>query len=151
MEDITSNVLPIGLRSGQSRHILVVEDDDCSAFFLQTWLKKRGYRTLRACNGKRAIEMLSCEHFDAVLMDVQMPVMNGNEATRRIREGEAGEANRDIIIIGVSANCFPSSIAKSMNEGMTAFLPKPVNIAKLDNMLTETCTEVEHVEVALAS
>ena len=83
----------------------------------------------RAENGQIAVEMFSASaagYYDAVLMDLRMPVMDGLEATRRIRALDRADA-RQVPIIALSANAFESDIRKSLEAGMNAHLAKPAD------------------------
>ena len=101
--------------------ILVAEDND-SNYILMTYILKRRYEIKRACNGKEAVEEVDKGGIDLVLMDLKMPVMDGLEATRTIRE-----KHTDLPIIALTANAFDSDRKLAMEAGCNAFLPKPVS------------------------
>lgn len=99
--------------------ILVAEDNEGNYFLMQSILK--GFDVHHANNGKEAVEMSAAEHFDIILMDIKMPVMDGLEATRLIRERD-----KDIPIIAITANAFPSDEESALAAGCNTFIPKPV-------------------------
>jgi CheY-like chemotaxis protein len=101
--------------------ILVAEDND-SNFILMTYILKRSYEYKRAKNGQEAVEEVENGGIDAVLMDLKMPVMDGLEATRRIKEKYP-----DLPVIALTANAFDSDRKLAMEAGCNAFLPKPVS------------------------
>ena len=99
----------------------------------------QGIRCVRAINGKECLEIFrdSVEHeYDAILMDMQMPVMNGLEAARAIRKLNHPEA-RSIPIIALTANAYQEDIRECLDAGMNTHLSKPLDIEKLVRMLAE--------------
>jgi len=99
----------------------LVEDDDLNIFLIQKLSVFWGMKIDIAKNGKKAIEILKTKTFDLILMDVQMPLMDGLKATKYIRE------NLKILtpIIGLTANAVKSDQQKCLNAGMTAYITKP--------------------------
>ena len=83
-------------------------------------------------NGALALEALRAGDFDLVLMDVQMPVMDGVTATHAIRSGEAGEAARELPVVALTAYAMESDIANFLNAGMDDYLSKPVSLESLE-------------------
>ena len=105
------------------KRVLIVEDNDMNAEIAAMILEQFDILSERAENGKLGVDLLRASppgHFDGVLMDIQMPVMNGYEATRAIRGFD-----RQIPIIAVSANSYPEDVQESLNSGMNAHLAKP--------------------------
>ena len=87
-----------------------------------------GYlRTASSLVSSAALEALQKEAYDLILIDVQLPKMDGNEATRQIRAGNAGEKNRDIPILAVTAHTQAEDRQSCLAAGMNAYIPKPVN------------------------
>jgi CheY-like chemotaxis protein len=84
-----------------------------------------------AVDGQGAIEVLQAARFDVVLMDWQMPDMDGLEVTRRLRAGAAGSHPQSVPIIALTANAFAEDRAACLQAGMNDFLTKPVQIDKL--------------------
>lgn len=107
--------------------ILVVEDNVTNQIVAKSILGKIGYRAEVVGNGFEAIHALSGQHFDIVLMDCQMPDMDGYEATQRIRKGEAGIANSKITILAMTAHALESDRTKCLECGMDDFITKPVD------------------------
>ncbi len=113
---------------------LIVEDNRVNAVVLTSFLKKLGLKSDVAVDGKLGVEAFSSGNYNLIFMDVQMPVMNGLEATRVIRAAEAHK-NRRIPIIGVTAN---AKKQECIDAGMDAFIQKPVTKV----MVLETILEV---------
>ncbi|TXC67242.1 response regulator [Piscinibacter aquaticus] len=88
------------------RHVLVVEDDRVNQEIVCAMLRNAGYRTTTADDGAQALALLSCNDYDLVLMDWQMPDMDGLEVTRRLRIGAAGPRGRVVPIVALTANAF---------------------------------------------
>ncbi len=104
-------------------HVLIVEDDSINQRVIERMLQKMGLTCEIAGNGRLGVEALSQRPFDLILMDLQMPELNGFEATRQIRQIPPGE---NIPIIALTANAMPSDRAASKEAGMDDFLAKPV-------------------------
>ena len=104
--------------------ILVAEDND-SNYILMTYILRRDYQFKRAKNGEEAVEMVDAENFDLILMDVKMPLMDGLQATKTIKERYP-----DLPVIALTANAFESDRQLAFEAGCDDFLAKPVNSAK---------------------
>ena len=113
------------------KHVLVVEDDALNQTIVCGMLQHAGYSTAVAVDGAGALEALRREPFDLVLMDWQMPDMDGLEATRRLRAGVAGARGRAVPIVALTANAFAEDRAACLAAGMNDFLTKPVLAARL--------------------
>ena len=112
----------------QGRKILIAEDVDANAEILGDLLELEEMEYERASNGKMAVEMFSSKevgYFDAILMDVRMPIMDGLTATKEIRKLERPDA-KYIPIIAMTANVFDEDVENSINAGMNAHLNKPI-------------------------
>lgn len=119
---------PIDRYDLQGSHILVIEDDPINQMVLKMILKKwEGTRVSFANNGAEGIEKLEEQQFDLVLMDLQMPVMDGYEACIAIRKGEAGIDNKNIPIIAVTADVMERTKQRVKDIGMNDYLAKPVH------------------------
>ena len=112
--------------------ILIVEDNPTNELVLRRLLEKMGYRVASASNGKEGVERWESSDFDAIIMDVQMPIMDGIEATKAIRQQENG---RYTPIIALTANAQKSIEEACFSAGTDAFLTKPVDRAQLQNTL----------------
>lgn len=108
-------------------HILLVEDNYANLRLLQVYLDKLGYSHQAARDGKEALEILAQELFDLVLMDCQMPVMDGFEATRQIRLGPALVRDRHVPILALTASALPGDRDMCLNAGMNDYLTKPID------------------------
>lgn len=104
--------------------ILVAEDND-SNFILMTYILKRDYQFKRAKNGQEAVNMANEGGIDLVLMDIKMPVMDGLEATSKIKE-----QHPELPIIALTANAFDSDRQLALKAGCDDFLSKPVSSEK---------------------
>jgi PAS domain S-box-containing protein len=111
--------------------LLVVDDHPTNRQVTGLILEAAGFVARFAEDGSEAMRALQTEPFDLVLMDMMMPVMDGLEATRRLRCGEAGLQNRDIPVIMLTANTLPQHIAAALSAGADAHLGKPITPATL--------------------
>lgn len=112
--------IPKGLR------VLVAEDDKTSALVITRILEKAGCAPQTVENGEKALQAVKYDDFAIVFMDVQMPEMDGVEATHRIRAGEAGAAKVDIPIIALTAYAMTGEQESFLAAGMDAYIAKPV-------------------------
>ena len=103
------------------KKILIAEDND-SNFVLMSYILKKYYQFERARNGQEAVEMVDKNQYDIVLMDIKMPIMNGLEATKAIKE-----KHPDLPILALTANAFDSDRQLAMDAGCDDFLSKPVS------------------------
>jgi len=108
--------------------ILVVEDSPINREVLCELLEDAGLRPETAEDGAEAVQMARCAHFDLILMDVRMPIMNGIDATREIR---SESDNIGTPIVAVTANAFDTDRQQCLEAGMNDHLPKPIDPAKL--------------------
>jgi len=115
--------------------VLLAEDDTISAIAAKRLLEMLGFSVAVAHDGRQVVDRLRKESFDMVLMDVQMPVMGGIEATAAIRRGEAGERNRGIPIIALTAHAMVGDREKFLESGMDAYMAKPLDTEILEETL----------------
>jgi CheY-like chemotaxis protein len=115
--------------------VLVVEDNAVNQKVAQGLLKKFGVQVDLAANGEEAINSLENLPFDLVFMDCQMPIMDGYEATQKIRHSESKVRNREIPIIAMTANSMEGDREKCLAVGMNDFISKPVNPNKVQEAL----------------
>ena len=119
--------------------VLVVEDQEINADLLRQLLHKVGICCAWARNGAEAVEMFleaSPGTFQAILMDIQMPVMDGYEAVREIRSSGRADA-QSIPIIALTANAFLEDAERVKKEGMNEHLPKPLDVGKMLSVLAK--------------
>jgi len=119
----------------KSGRVLLAEDDEVSRFAIRRMLEHQGNTVITAQNGEEALSLLDQHHFDVILMDVQMPVMNGIEATRQIRTFESLGDKKRIPIIALTAYTMPGDREQFLQAGMDAYLPKPVAMEVLQTTL----------------
>ena len=120
--------------------ILIAEDNDLNLQLMGLMFKQLGYGFEVAKNGKEAVEKVMAHDFDLVFMDVQMPVMNGLEATEQIRKLPQG---KQLILIGLSANAFEDDQNKAFEVGMDDYLTKPLRLAVLAGKLEQYYRKVK--------
>jgi len=115
------------------KHILVVEDNAINAEIVLRLLQKKGANGVVAAEGSNAVKQYADAeqyHFDAILMDVQMPVMDGLEATRRIRAMNRPDA-KSVPIIAMTANAYAEDVDDCLKAGMNAHIAKPINVVEM--------------------
>ena len=117
--------------------VLVVEDFADSRFILGRLLEMSGYRVLEAADGREAVRVAESECPDVVLMDLQMPVLDGFTATSLIRRIES---TCRVPVIAVSAQCSQDFVSAARRVGCDHFVPKPVDFDRLLEVVRE-CTE----------
>lgn len=118
-------------------NVLLAEDNELNAEIAQTLLESEGVVVTRAANGNEVVDLYLSHpagSFDAILMDIMMPGMDGYEATRAIRLSEKVDA-ADIPIIALTANAFAEDAKAAHDAGMNAHLSKPLDFNKLKNIL----------------
>jgi two-component system sensor histidine kinase/response regulator len=114
-----------------ARRILLVEDNRINQLVARTMLTKASHTVQVAENGFEALQMLQTETFDLVLMDVQMPEMDGYEATRQVRAGIAGAAAATMPIVAMTANALPEDRDAAREAGMDDYISKPFTQVRL--------------------
>jgi CheY-like chemotaxis protein len=119
---------------GKPLKVLVAEDNTVNRKLAASILQRAGHNAILVTNGQEAVEAVERERFDVVLMDIQMPVMGGFEATRLIRELQAGSGRRTPVI-AVTAHAMKGHREACFEAGMDGFVPKPIQSAKLLEML----------------
>jgi len=116
----------------KSFHLLLVEDNDINQLVASERLKQMGFMVTIANHGFEAVEMVKENHYDAILMDLQMPIMDGYEATQKIRT-----FNADIPIIALSAAVMKEDRERSLASGMNEHIAKPIDKTLLHEILTK--------------
>jgi CheY-like chemotaxis protein len=117
--------------------VLVAEDNPINQLLMKKVLESMNAQMVIVENGWLAVQQLKDEKFDAVLMDIQMPVMDGYQATMMIRQS----ISPLIPIIGVSANAFKEDVDRSINSGMDAHISKPFKPIDLFNTIQRLIAE----------
>ena len=118
-------------------HILLVEDNIANQMFMKVILKKFGISFDVANNGLEAIELFKKHKYDFILMDENMPKMNGIEATKKIRKYERENSLQHTIIIALTANAMDGDKEKFISIGMDYYLSKPLDIEKFKKILVD--------------
>jgi two-component system sensor histidine kinase/response regulator len=114
--------------------ILVVEDNATNRRLVRLFLKKLGHDAEEAENGYDGVEKAASKRYDLILMDLEMPGMDGYEATRLIREAQNGFSP---FIVALTAHALPEHRERSLRSGMDSYLSKPVKLADLKSVLRE--------------
>jgi CheY-like chemotaxis protein/HPt (histidine-containing phosphotransfer) domain-containing protein len=130
-----SQVIPNRLHSFRALHILLAEDNRVNQVVATKTLQKMGHSVVVANNGSEALSILASEPFDLVLMDVQMPEMDGVTATRKIREHER-LTHSHVSIIALTAHAMTGDRERCLNAGMDGYVSKPVNVEKLEQAIS---------------
>ena len=133
-------------RSFSGAKILLAEDNLVNQKLAVGVLKKLDCKPVLVTNGREAIEALQSRDFDLILMDVQMPELDGLQATRKIRELEQDEAH--IPIVAMTAHAMAGDRDKCLEAGMDDYLSKPVRVKELTTMLTKYLTDDEAGSIA---
>jgi signal transduction histidine kinase/DNA-binding response OmpR family regulator len=140
---------PVEIRKPPSRpsseglrrlHILLAEDNVVNQCLATRLLEKQGHRVTVANNGTEVLGALSQDQFDVVLMDIQMPIMDGMEATAKIREQER-ITGKHLPIIAVTAHAMKDDESQCLAAGMDAYVTKPINLSKLATALARVIPE----------
>ena len=123
---------------GEIIKILLVEDNVLNQRIVLFSLKKFNYELSIANNGLEAVDMFCCAKYDVILMDIMMPVMDGLEATVKIREFEAaGKNTKRTPIIALTANTLDNDRSKCLSYGMDEFMAKPFDVEKLKSIFNK--------------
>jgi len=126
--------------SASGKHILFAEDDSVTRMVTKKLLEKAGYDVTLAVDGKEALEKLDLHDFDLILMDIQMPEMDGVEATQHIRFKDRFEAKRDIPIIAMTAYAMSGNRETFLAAGMNDYISKPVDSKALVEVIERVLT-----------
>ena len=118
--------------------ILLVEDNPNNAQTISTYLEHKGYSLISACNGQEALEIIKQSNPDLILMDVQMPIMDGLEATRQIR---SNPKFTQIPIIALTASAMPGDRDRCLAAGMNDYLSKPIRMKQLTTIIEQNLLE----------
>jgi CheY-like chemotaxis protein len=130
--------------------ILVAEDNVINQRLATALLKKMGHRPVVAANGREALELWSRETFDLILMDVQMPEMDGTEATAKIRALEQ-QSGKHIPIIALTANAMNGDRSRYLDAGMDDYITKPIIFKHVEQALARFCGDQAEPKTAAAT
>ncbi|MDP2275064.1 MAG: ATP-binding protein [Archangium sp.] len=114
--------------------VLLAEDNAVNAMLARRLVEREGHEVVHVWNGRAAVEAVQCGAFDLVLMDLQMPELDGLEATRQIRASELSAGRRQVIF-AMTANAMRADETECFAAGMDGFVPKPVELARLRRAL----------------
>ncbi|HOP63096.1 MAG TPA: ATP-binding protein [Spirochaetota bacterium] len=130
LKTITSSV-------NETKKILIAEDNLLNRKLIEAFMSRLGHDYKIVENGEQVIELLKSDSFDLILMDLEMPVLDGYEAMKLIREGAAGEKNRNITIHAMSAHVMTSTVDKCIADGFNGYIKKPVDLIKLKAVIQQ--------------
>lgn len=125
------------IRVDRPLRILVAEDTPANQKVVQAILERRGHQVEIAHNGRDAVEMLKQDEFDVVLMDIQMPTMDGYQATAAIRDLSESDS-AELPVIAMTAHAMEGDRERCLNAGMDAYISKPLNAANLLRLVEST-------------
>ncbi len=132
-------------------HILLADDSDDNRFLIREYLKNSPCKLETAENGEIALSMMQARHFDLVLMDAHMPVMDGYTATRAMRAWEAARGSRPMPILALTADAFREAMEQSVAAGFNAHLTKPINKATLLEAIHRHALPCDHADPPAAA
>jgi len=115
-----------------NRRIMVVEDYDDTRMLLKQGLEMLGYSVLEASNGQEAVDIADRERPDLILMDLDLPILDGIAATQRIRQQEHMES---VPIVAVTAYPLSYSRVKAFAKGCNEYMPKPIDMSELERVV----------------
>lgn len=116
-------------------NILVAEDNLVNQKLIKQVLHRFGYAADLAANGREALDAVAKKKYDLVLMDCQMPQLDGYETTKRIRAGEAGDDSRTLPIVALTASAMVGDREQCIAAGMDDYLSKPIRAEELKSIL----------------
>jgi CheY-like chemotaxis protein len=137
----------LSINAGKPIHILLAEDNSINAMLATQVLTRKGFTIVHVLNGQLAVEAVQQEHFDLILMDIQMPVMTGIEATKAIRQLQGPVAQ--IPIIAMTAHSLHGEMQNCYNTGMNGYVAKPFKAVDLFNSIVEVIKNENYANVGL--
>jgi CheY-like chemotaxis protein len=137
------------IRSGVARalRVLVVEDSPENRFLVSEYLKELGHRLDFAEDGQIGVEKFRAGAYDLVLMDPQMPVLDGYEATRRIRAWEREQRRAPTPIVALTASALEAEVKEALNAGCNSCIRKPVRLTTLLEIVGSYAAPAERIQV----
>ncbi len=125
------------MTAAKNNKILIVDDEPLNRLFLVDLLKMHEMAPTEAVNGKEAVQHWLDNDYFAILMDIQMPEMNGLDAARFIRQKEKEEGRAKTPIIAVTAYATRATQGDCLEAGMDYYIPKPINISELMEIIQQ--------------
>ena len=125
----------------KGKHVLVVEDNSLNQELIQDLLIRRGLRVTIANHGQEAVDLVKTNTYDLVLMDCQMPIMDGYQATQYIRNVLK---RADLPIVALTANILKSDEVKALKAGMNSVLHKPIDVGELNSVLSRHVSNTQN-------
>ena len=138
------NILSVGFALEHPLRILIAEDNPINQLLATTILEKMGYSASVANHGKEVIEALATNIFDVILMDVQMPEMDGLETTRWIRCNMKDQP----VILAMTANAMQGDREECLDAGMNDYLSKPIKLEEIEDLLRKWSEELQYRKVS---
>ena len=126
-----------------NKRILIVEDSPQNMRLMEMTLKAKNYTLLKATDGEEALDMATRERPDLIIMDVQLPKLNGLEVTRKLRDTVEFS---HIPIIAITAFAMKGDKEKAIEAGCDAYLPKPINTRQLPGMIAEMLLQQQKIK-----
>lgn len=123
------------IEGGDHLDVLVVEDHPVNRMILEAWMGSAGHRTSTAENGQLAVDLAKNQRFDLIIMDVNMPIMDGLTATRMIREGAGVNVDTPIVVLSASARS--EDHEAGLTAGADAYLNKPIDFRSLAGLMAQ--------------
>jgi len=123
--------------------VLAAEDNATNQLVLRTIMQTFGVELVMVSDGRQAVEAWNAGQFDLILMDIQMPVMDGVAATRAIREAELADGRRRIPIVALSANAMIHQVKEYLAAGMDLHVAKPIELSKLHAALRAVAADAQ--------
>ncbi|MBF0420384.1 MAG: response regulator [Magnetococcales bacterium] len=153
LDPVPSTPIPVAATSPIEKTrqvaILAVDDEESNLLLLEHALEKHGFLVSLAHDGHDALNQLAHKPVDLILMDVMMPILDGLETTRKIRQGQVSGLNPQVPVIAISASVLSEQRAQCLAAGMNAFVAKPVHIDKLVAVIREHLPGMEDPESVL--
>ncbi|HVL21520.1 MAG TPA: response regulator, partial [Amaricoccus sp.] len=129
---------PLPDLSAGGHRVLLAEDNATNQFMMTRFLDRLGLASDCAANGREALLLWEKQAYDMILMDVEMPILDGLEAAREIRRREGGRGPGRIPIVGLSAETSADGARAAIEAGMDSFVTKPISIDRLAAAIRET-------------
>lgn len=124
--------------------ILIVEDNAANRKLAEILVKKLGHTSQSVCDGREAVAVLCDKTFDLILMDLQMPNMDGFEATRIIRDPNSNVLVHDVPIIAITAHAMKGDMDACFSAGMDAYMTKPIKPKQLEEIINQQLNRKDH-------